>query len=355
VPVGWSGLIYAAIVAGWAAVLVPQWVRRNEEAERARAADVLAGIRVLERRNPDALASGTARRQALHAPHPPTPDLPPRPRPADPDHVAGAGARRVPAPPPRPVARSAAARRRLVLTVLVAVLVTTATAVLAGVIPTLGLAVPAALLVGFVVLARRAVRREAHALAQVRTRRARYATGARVPRPQRAIPRATPMGADDRSDRLSDAAPQVAAAAAQHTGVREGEVGLPTAAAPGAGTTDAAEPMAADDLHDTDSWAPVPVPLPTYVTAPKAPRVIRRIDLSSSQAWTSGGVGQGEAPTGRQIRTDGASADDAPAAGFPELPPVLTGTSADLDATDEPDTSNDDSDEGYDQRRAVGD
>jgi len=352
VPVGWSGLIYAAIVAGWAAVLVPRWVRRNEEAERARAADAMAGIRVLERRNLDALGDGTARRQALHAPQPPTPDLPLRPRPADPDHVAGT--RRVPAPPPRRVARSAAARRRLVLTVLAAALLTTTTAVIAGVIPTLALAVPAALLVGFVVLARRAVRREARALARVRTRQARYATGGRVSRLQRAIPRATASGVDDRSDRLSDAAPRVATAAAQPAGVREGEVGLPTAAAPGPGPTDAAEPLA-DDFDDTDSWAPVPVPLPTYVTAPKAPRVIRRIDLSSSQAWTSGVVDESEAPTGRQFSTEASTGDAPPAAGFPELPPVLASTPADLDATDERDTTTDDTDEGYDQRRAVGD
>jgi hypothetical protein len=350
--VGWSGLIYAAIVAGWAAVLVPRWVRRNEEAENARAADALAGIRVLERRNPDAVGTGTARRQALHAPHPPAPDLPPRLRPADPDHVAGA--RRVPAPAPRRVARAAARRRRRVFTVLTAVLLATAATVVAGVIPTLALAVPAALLVGFVVLARRAVRREAHALARVRTRRARYATGGQASRPQKVIPRATASRDDDRSNRQSDTTPRVATAAAKPTGVREGEADLPTAAASDAGTTDADEPIA-DDLDDTDSWAPVPVPLPTYVTAPKAPRVIRRIDLSSSQAWTSGGVGQGEAPTGRQIRADGASAGDAPAVGFPELPPVLTGTSADLDATDEPGTAADDTDEGYDQRRAVGD
>ena len=354
---GWSGLIYAAIVAGWAAVLVPQWVRRNEEAERARAADVLAGIRVLERRNPDPLGTGTARRQAphaLHAPHPPTPDLPPRPRPADSSHLARVGARRVPAPPPRRVARSAAARRRLVLTVLVTVLVTTATAVVAGVIPTLALAGPAALLVGFVVLTRRAVRREAHALAQVRTRRARYATGARVTRPKRVIPPATAVGTDDRRDRVSGNAPHVAAATAQPADVREGDVGLPTATAPVAGATATGEPTA-DDLDDTDSWAPVPVPLPTYVTAPKAPRVIRRIDLSSSQAWTSGVVDESEAPTGRQISTEASTGDAPPAAGFPELPPVLASTPADLDATDERDTTTDDTDEGYDQRRAVGD
>ncbi len=37
-----------------------------------------------------------------------------------------------------------------------------------------------------------------------------------------------------------------------------------------------------------DTWEPVPVPLPTYVTAPKARRSIRTIDLDTPGAWTSG-------------------------------------------------------------------
>ncbi|KDN83934.1 hypothetical protein KCH_45830 [Kitasatospora cheerisanensis KCTC 2395] len=37
-----------------------------------------------------------------------------------------------------------------------------------------------------------------------------------------------------------------------------------------------------------DSWEPVPVPLPTYVTAPVAPRVNRGLDLSAPNTWDSG-------------------------------------------------------------------
>lgn len=37
-----------------------------------------------------------------------------------------------------------------------------------------------------------------------------------------------------------------------------------------------------------DSWEPVPVPLPTYVTAPVAPRVTRSLDLGSPGTWDSG-------------------------------------------------------------------
>ena len=35
-------------------------------------------------------------------------------------------------------------------------------------------------------------------------------------------------------------------------------------------------------------WDPVPVPLPTYVLAPRAPRSVRVIDLTKPGAWTSG-------------------------------------------------------------------
>lgn len=36
------------------------------------------------------------------------------------------------------------------------------------------------------------------------------------------------------------------------------------------------------------SWRAVPVPLPTYVTAPRVARIVKTIDLGSTGAWTSG-------------------------------------------------------------------
>ncbi|MFC7220415.1 hypothetical protein ACFQLX_19935, partial [Streptomyces polyrhachis] len=41
-------------------------------------------------------------------------------------------------------------------------------------------------------------------------------------------------------------------------------------------------PRAADP-----GWDPVPVPLPTYVTAPVAPRATQGLDLEASDAWSS--------------------------------------------------------------------
>jgi len=76
-----------------------------------------------------------------------------------------------------------------------------------------------------------------------------------------------------------------------------------------------AEPS--EDMHD--GWRPVAVPLPTYVTAPKAPIQVRTIDVSSEGAWTSAGrVVAGEVEA---IPVGGANADDTaeiPAVGAAE-------------------------------------
>jgi len=43
-----------------------------------------------------------------------------------------------------------------------------------------------------------------------------------------------------------------------------------------------------DDGDDEETWRPNPLPLPTYVTAPKAMRPIKVIDLTTPGAWSSG-------------------------------------------------------------------
>ncbi|MFJ2772067.1 gephyrin-like molybdotransferase receptor GlpR [Streptomyces sp. NPDC087300] len=65
-----------------------------------------------------------------------------------------------------------------------------------------------------------------------------------------------------------------------------------------------------------DSWDPVPVPLPTYVTAPVAPRATGNVDLGAPDAWSSARSSTAE-PTAdagerHESRRDGA-ADDADA------------------------------------------
>ena len=61
----------------------------------------------------------------------------------------------------------------------------------------------------------------------------------------------------------------------------------------------ASPPRESVDDDDEDGWQPVSVPVPTYVTAPRAGRPIRRIDLQSDDAWTSGRLVADAAAAGR--------------------------------------------------------
>src|SRR5918996_393269 len=119
--VGYSGVIYAAIVAAWAAVLVPRWGRRNEGG-----------------------AEGTATATVNAAP-------------SSPHGQEEFGV--------------AAQRRRRVLLVLVVAVTVTATAVVVMRLPAWWVVVPSTSLAGFLVLARRAAVKEAPRR-RVRRRRA---------------------------------------------------------------------------------------------------------------------------------------------------------------------------------------
>jgi len=55
-----------------------------------------------------------------------------------------------------------------------------------------------------------------------------------------------------------------------------------------ASATSSAAPAAEGVDATDDEWRPNPLPLPTYVTAPKAVRPIKVIDLTTPGAWTSG-------------------------------------------------------------------
>ncbi|TLS40390.1 hypothetical protein FE633_41675, partial [Streptomyces montanus] len=59
-----------------------------------------------------------------------------------------------------------------------------------------------------------------------------------------------------------------------------------------------------------DSWDPVPVPLPTYVTAPVAPRATSDVDLGGPDAWSSARSSAAE-PSADRSTTRSAQAADA--------------------------------------------
>lgn len=162
-------MIYAAIVAGWAAVLVPRWVRRNEEIDQARAADAARGVRVLQ---PTASPARGARTQAPHETVAVGIDEPPvtADEPEDIDHYWHGGRR----------------RRRRVLIVLVLALVTVTVMAVIGTLPLWSVAVPALTLGGFLKLARRAAVAEA-TRTRMRRRRADAANSTDTTASRRAV------------------------------------------------------------------------------------------------------------------------------------------------------------------------
>ena len=263
-----SGLIYAAIVVLWAVVLVPMWLRRHDEVTESRSVDRFQGaMRTLSRRGAEGLSSVGDRREVIVPRREATKTVPD-------------GAIEPPSP-----ASLAAARRRLVGLVLIGLTVLVVGLGLMGVLPLWASLVPVLLLVLFVVRARasaRAVRdRE---LAQ---RRSRAAQSRRLRHEQAARTMGRPAAA-------AEAARQAAAASArraERAAIEAAEDERRRDAADRAGAAAyAASALADPEFYDAvaeRAWEPVPVPLPTYVSAPKAPRSVRIIDLSVPGAWTS--------------------------------------------------------------------
>ncbi|MGW5363912.1 divisome protein SepX/GlpR [Actinopolymorpha pittospori] len=262
-----TGLIYAAIVAAWAAYLVPLWLRRHDEAAAARSVNgVSTAMRVLARR-----------RVPVRAP---------------------SGDGQVVGPPPRTarpgVGPSAAARRRRTLVALVCM--TTLVAILAtvGALPWGNLVIPLVLIAGFLVVSASAARRE-RLVRPVAPQAAAPREGARVEassawasahggQSYRLAGQQNParVGSEPAADRGFAAAgdPNRPAELRVDDASDGGEVAQPAASA-------AERPVAGTRAPSGDLWDPVEVPLPTYVTKAKAPRTVRTVDLADQGTWTT--------------------------------------------------------------------
>jgi hypothetical protein len=270
-----GGLIFAAILVGWAVFLLPQWLRRDPEVE-------------LDSHGSDAADPGAT-------------DVP---EPAERGSIASRlhfprTARQPRARRHRPV--SAARRRRQVLVLLAGATVTAGVAPLLVGAPAWLVAVPGVLLVAYLVLLVVAGRRVAAGRAAPRSPGGHATAG--VPAAGRpAVGSDVPASGTTAGDEQATGPIQV--------------IATPGAAvAVATASTDPADGSPAAD----DSWAPVSVPLPTYVTAPKARRTIRSIDLSGPGSWTSGRLAPDEAEAYAAAFAEGAGrdADEAAAAGAP--------------------------------------
>ncbi|MEV6950863.1 hypothetical protein [Streptomyces sp. NPDC051183] len=296
-----SGLIYAVIVGAWAAYLVPMWLRRQDELNEARPTERFStAIRLLSGR------AGMERRYAKGLRGRGDEEAQPQP-PADPDaatetvNSVDADARAIAVPPTRAEPRSAAseradraerarreqrlqvlARRRRTTALLFLIFTLGAVAAAVGGLQYLWApAVPAVLLSAYIVHLRVQERRR-YEFTMDRRRAEAAARQLRENRPRRREPEAE-AGAEP------DPAPPVSPQEAGRRALVE--------------QTDHAEWV--DQQRERgrgpargDSWEPVPVPLPTYVTAPVAPRAT---GPAAPDAWSAARSSTAE-PTEPRLR-----------------------------------------------------
>ncbi|MFJ7256932.1 gephyrin-like molybdotransferase receptor GlpR [Streptomyces sp. NPDC098085] len=315
-----SGLIYAVIVGAWAAYLVPMWLRRQDELNEARPTErfstairLLSGRAAMERRYAKELRERTAEEagpdadpdvatdrldsvdvRAFAAPpahtearmHDPvrTPERADRERP---EPAAGSARRARPRSGGADAERVRRAQRLQVLarrrrTTVVLFLAFTLGAVVAAV-GGLGFlwapAVPAVLLSAYIVHLRSQERRR-FAFTMDRRRAEVAAQRLRENRPRRHQPAASAPAEADEEPEARHPEPEPAPAVSPQEAGRRALVEQ----------TDHAEWV--DQQRERgrvqgDSWEPVPVPLPTYVTAPVAPRATGGVEVGNPETWSA--------------------------------------------------------------------
>lgn len=228
-----SALIFVALAVAWAAYLVPLALRHHDDAARSRTVDGFSHrLRVLARREP---VDATSARLV-------TPGKPAVSVEAAPATPAQLRARRA-------ATARATKRRRTVLAVLLVANVAVVTVAAFALISWGYVAIPAGLLVAWLVACRVMVKGERAATARLRTGVPVAATPVEVPD----APAETEPEVVDEIDPMEDTSAGIAA------------------------------------IVDPAMWDPVPVTLPTYVSKPQATRrTVRTIDLDSTGVWTSG-------------------------------------------------------------------
>jgi hypothetical protein len=252
-----SGLIYAVIIVMWAAYFIPRWLRRHEELSESRSVERFDhAMRILSRRDP----VGDQRYVVV----------PPRPEPAPGDRGSLPAQRdRRRRPPVSPVAMR---RRRVLAALMMLTLVTGAVVPLTPApwwSPLVGLGAVVLFLV--------------HCRLQARTSRAVSRTRDAVRKRSRSR-----LMRFDALDRLMTVRRELAEdRAAEERRWAETEEAY-------AREREAEERRAAAEAQ---GWQPVPVPLPTYVSKPMAPRRAPTIDLTRPGAWSEaqGATAGGEA------------------------------------------------------------
>lgn len=333
VSVSSSGLIYAVIVGAWAAYLVPMWLRRQDELNEARPTErfstairLLSGRAAMERRYARELRERTAEEAGpdvdpdaetdrmesvdvrafaalpahtevrvhdpVHAPER-APDGQAFDRQA---HERRSGERPAEPGPPaqrRPRSRAAdaeqarraqrlqvlARRRRTTVVLFLAFTLGAIVAAVGGLGFLWAPAVPAVLLSTYIVHLRAQERRR-FAFTMDRRRAEAAAQRLRENRPRRHQSATSALAEPDDDSEAHHPDPEPTPAVSPQEAGRRALVEQ----------TDHAEWV--DQQRERgrvqgDSWEPVPVPLPTYVTAPVAPRATGGVEVNDPETWSA--------------------------------------------------------------------
>jgi len=245
-----SAVIFVVLALAWAAYLIPKALKHHDEMASDRLVEGHSDeVRILSRKAKAAQMAEVA--EAI------TPDPAPVVEPIDEPAPAPVARTTEPVAPTRASARKAAQRRRRVLGLLVLALVVVWALTWLAYLPIWAPAVPGALVVAWLVIARLSVRK------QQRRRRTPMASPsvdeedllARVETTSSVAPAATPAftsNADEFLDQLAD----------------EDTSGI------------AREEIEAALADDGSLWDPLPMTLPTYVNKARARRTVRTIELT---------------------------------------------------------------------------
>ncbi|MFD1825825.1 hypothetical protein [Mumia zhuanghuii] len=290
-----TGLIFAAVIAIWVAYGVPLLLRRHEEATRGGGVTSFSGaLRVLtQRKDETAPVEATAT-----APDSPSADSASdstgETEPAMPVETKPEAPRR---PYNRRAARIAARRRRRVLLVLLAACAIVGGLAVAGLLLPWAPAIPAGIVVAWLVLCRVMVRSEIGRPVQILRRGGgEVRAEARAERSAaRAARRTERRAASEREEKKA----VVVDPDLETTVVLSGQfedhdpqrrnVMEKTPLPQGALDQQIVDATAMTTTSGVTLWDPVPVTLPTYVTKPAAPRTVRTVDFGETAVTSDEG------------------------------------------------------------------
>jgi hypothetical protein len=263
--VGLTGVIYALVVLAWAAYLLPQALRRHDEAVRKHSIERFSSaMRVLARR-------GTSRSDGGFVAPARTVD-----RVLTPSLAAGGSTSKPAVERPRPsraALKAAAARRRRVLVVLVSVTLLVAIGSVLALVPWWSVLVPLVMIIAFLTVARRQVHRASESYWEEVADQAVEPTNV-VARPAVRVDASHGATRDERGS--SDDEPTVT--------LNRGAMNV-AAADLVASRVDVGVVTTADGAS---LWDPLPVTLPTYVDKSVAKRTYRTVELGEPGTWSSG-------------------------------------------------------------------